>query len=329
MSTVKNNEQTAATDQQKIDTAKRIAAINIVSSMVAKRNLDIDTIPTLIRRVDGLFDAGMYENTLKLTAPATQTAIPAPAQPVASVQPAPVAEVAAPVKKARRTSAKQATKAAAATETVAEAPVEAPVAEVAKKRGRKAKAKEAPRPRGRPRKQEEKLVMGQFAVPYNNELSEEENDRLFLEKYPPIMSVEESMQPVGEKDQMRLIFSQKPVSFIKTHLARYYGRSFEDYKRIYDLPADYPEKPANYVKKMQGIAAKAGLGTTLPKVKTVEADQAVEAKAEAPKAKRTPKATPQRKVEAETVAEVQAEAAATPAKGGRPRKTRNIEAQAA
>jgi predicted transcriptional regulator len=339
MSTVKNNEQTAATDQQKVETAKRIATINIVSSLVAKNNIDIDTIPNLFRRVDGLFEAGMYTNSLELPAPAaTQTAIPAPAQPIAVQQPAPVAE-AAPVKKARRSKAQ--TKQSA--KTVAEA--SAPVAEAApgKKRGRKAASvettvaeaapvvdapvAEAPRPRGRPRKLEEKLVMGQFAVPYDPELSQEENDARFLAKYPPIMSVEESLQPVGERGQMRLIFSQKPVSFVKTQLGRYYGRTFEDYKRIYNLPADYPEKPPAYVEKMQNIAAAAGLGTTLPKVKKVEEEQQVEAKTAAPKAPRKPKATPQRKAE-EAVAEAQPEAPKA-APGERKRKTRNIEAQAA
>jgi predicted transcriptional regulator len=340
MSTVKNNEQTAATDQQKVETAKRIATINIVSSLVAKNNIDIDTIPNLFRRVDGLFEAGMYATTsLELPAPvATQTAIPAPAQPIAVQQPAPVA-AAAPVKMARRSKAQQ------SAATVAEA--SAPVVEAAagKKRGRKAASTtvaeaapvqapaveapvaEAPRPRGRPRKLEEKLVMGQFAVPYDAELSQEENDARFLAKYPPIMSVEESLQPVGERGQMRLIFSQKPVSFVKTQLGRYYGRTFEDYKRIYNLPADYPEKPPAYVEKMQTIAAAAGLGTTLPKVKKVEDEQQVEAKTAAPKAPRKPKATPQRKAE-EAVAEAQPEAPKA-APGERKRKTRNIEAQAA
>jgi predicted transcriptional regulator len=330
MSTVKNNEQTAATDQQKVETAKRIATINIVSSLVAKNNIDIDTIPNLIRRVNGLFEDGMHTNSLELAAPvATQTAIPAPvteATPVKRGRPAkvqskqsaetvattsvPVAEVSVGKKRGRKAaSAKTPVAKAAPVETLAETPVA-----------------EAPRPRGRPRKSEEKLVKGKFAVPYDAELSQEENDARFLSYYPPIMSVEESLEPVGERGQMRLIFAQKPVSFIKTHLGRYYDRNFDDYKRIYSLPADYPEKPPTYVTKMQSQAKKVGLGTTLPKVKaTAEEEQA--AKAATPKAKRTPKATPQRKA-VEAVAEAQPEAPKA-APGERKRKTRNIEAQAA
>jgi predicted transcriptional regulator len=327
MNTVKNNEQTAATDQQRIDTARRIGTINIVSSLVAKGQVPVDGMQDLYKKVVGIFEAA--ENNLTISAPATQTALPAPAaQPVAMETAAPIAQ-AAPAKRGRKPKVKAEVAETAAAPTVAEdVAAEAPVVEAA--------AEPVVRRRGRPRIERpevEVLVKDQPAVPVDPTLSRKKNDALFRAKYPPIMSIEDTLLPVGKDgQQMRLIFSEEPVSFLNTRLTRYYGRTFEDYKRIYGLPKSYPSKPPAYVSKMSENAKAAGLGSTIPKVKgAVEGEVATEAKTEAPQAQETvakAKATPKRKAAETPVAEAQAEAPkATP--GKRPRKTRNVVAQAA
>lgn len=306
MNMVKNNEQVRAeTDQQKLEQALKIASINIASTMVVRGQASIDDLPALVRKASGAMQAGLFEHKLEIPAPAAQAVLTsaveqpvetAVAAPAAAPAPAPVASAPAKQRKARK-----------AAQPVAEAApqiVEAPVK----------------RPRGRPRKEVDEAaeVKGIIEVPRDPNLSDAENDAAFLAKFPPIMSRDESLIPWGDRNQMRLIFSGEPVSFLNKKLQRFYGRTFEEYVRIYGLGEDYPDKPPQYYSTMRNNAKKIGLGNSLPKVKGAVQEEApvVEAKATKVTKTRTPKAA-------------KAATQETPKATPRERKTRKVVAHAA
>lgn len=94
-------------------------------------------------------------------------------------------------------------------------------------------------------------------------------DRAFLEAYP----VREGMtaeNSVGY-DKITVIFDGKRLKMIKRHLETKYGITFEDYLRIYSLPADYPSVAPGYADERRKHAKRQGLGTEkVPKIKSKE-----------------------------------------------------------
>lgn len=137
---------------------------------------------------------------------------------------------------------------------------------------------------GRPRKDAQPAVVSKEQRAF---------DRAFLSKYPilPGLDVANSVGP----NEIIVLFDGKKLKMIKRYLESSYGINFEDYKRIYSLPADYPSCAPGYKVERSRHARSQGLGTVkVPKTPkgsdvapisdTVDVDAAVPDLAEATKA---------------------------------------------
>ncbi|MCJ2108764.1 MucR family transcriptional regulator [Methylobacterium sp. E-041] len=127
---------------------------------------------------------------------------------------------------------------------------------------------------------------------------------------PTAAQIRKSVTP----DALVSFLDGKPYKTLKRHLNGN-GLSFEEYRTRYGLPADYPSTSANYSATRSALARSLGLGQQRRKQPAAAA--AVEATAEAPKARgRKPKAAESPKA----VEASQAEGAPTPAPKTRGRK---------
>jgi predicted transcriptional regulator len=62
-------------------------------------------------------------------------------------------------------------------------------------------------------------------------------------------------------NEITILIDGKKMKMIKRYLQTKYGITFEDYKRIYNLPDDYPSCAPAYRSVRAGHAVTQGLGT--------------------------------------------------------------------
>lgn len=105
---------------------------------------------------------------------------------------------------------------------------------------------------GRPRKDIEPVVLTPEQMAFDHD---------FLARHPVLegITVENSIGAT----HLTVIFDGKKLKMIKRHLETY-GINFDDYKRIYSLPDDYPSVASGYAGERRKHAIRQGLGT--PKV---------------------------------------------------------------
>ncbi|MBZ6378250.1 transcriptional regulator [Pacificimonas flava] len=73
----------------------------------------------------------------------------------------------------------------------------------------------------------------------------------------PAVSVRASIKP----DYIVCLEDGKKLKMLKRHLMTHYDMTPEDYRRKWNLPADYPMVAPNYAKQRRELAKKIGLGT--------------------------------------------------------------------
>nr|WP_250808538.1 MucR family transcriptional regulator [Neorhizobium tomejilense] len=103
---------------------------------------------------------------------------------------------------------------------------------------------------GRPRKDAPPVVLTPEQLAF---------DRDFLAKYPPINGLD-ATNSIG-RGKITVLFDGKKLKMIKRHLKTKYGISFDDYKRIYSLPDNYPSVAPGYSSERRKHAIRQGLGT--------------------------------------------------------------------
>lgn len=81
--------------------------------------------------------------------------------------------------------------------------------------------------------------------------AEEENTQ------EPAVSVRASVKP----DYIVCLEDGKKLKMLKRHLMTHYDMTPDDYRRKWNLPADYPMVAPNYAKQRRELAKKIGLGT--------------------------------------------------------------------
>ena len=81
--------------------------------------------------------------------------------------------------------------------------------------------------------------------------TEEENTQ------EPAVSVRASIKP----DYIVCLEDGKKLKMLKRHLMTHYDMTPDDYRRKWNLPADYPMVAPNYAKQRRELAKKIGLGT--------------------------------------------------------------------
>jgi len=74
----------------------------------------------------------------------------------------------------------------------------------------------------------------------------------------PKVKVEDSIHP----DHLVCLIDGNKVVMIKRYLKTNFGITFEDYKRHFNLPADYPACSPNHSESKRQFAARIGLGNT-------------------------------------------------------------------
>lgn len=73
----------------------------------------------------------------------------------------------------------------------------------------------------------------------------------------PAVAISKSVTP----DYVICLEDGKKLKMLKRYLRTHYQLTPEEYKRKWDLPADYPMVAPNYAKKRSAFAKKIGLGT--------------------------------------------------------------------
>ncbi|EMD82797.1 MucR family transcriptional regulator [Pacificimonas flava] len=73
----------------------------------------------------------------------------------------------------------------------------------------------------------------------------------------PAVSVRASVKP----DYIVCLEDGKKLKMLKRHLMTHYNMSPDEYRRKWNLPADYPMVAPNYAKQRRELAKKIGLGT--------------------------------------------------------------------
>lgn len=81
--------------------------------------------------------------------------------------------------------------------------------------------------------------------------AEEENTQ------EPAVSIRASVKP----DYIVCLEDGKKLKMLKRHLMTHYDMTPDDYRRKWNLPADYPMVAPNYAKQRRELAKKIGLGT--------------------------------------------------------------------
>ena len=76
-------------------------------------------------------------------------------------------------------------------------------------------------------------------------------------KQEPAVSVRSSIKP----DFIVCLEDGKKLKMLKRHLMTHYDMTPDDYRRKWNLPADYPMVAPNYAKQRRELAKKIGLGT--------------------------------------------------------------------
>lgn len=84
-------------------------------------------------------------------------------------------------------------------------------------------------------------------------------DARFLSEHPPLPGL--NAANTVEDDHITIIFNGNKRTTVKRYLKQVFGITFEDYKRIYGLPSDYPAVAPNYSRERQEHAVNHGLGT--------------------------------------------------------------------
>lgn len=73
----------------------------------------------------------------------------------------------------------------------------------------------------------------------------------------PAVSVRASIKP----DYIVCLEDGKKLKMLKRHLMTHYNMTPDEYRRKWNLPADYPMVAPNYAKQRRDLAKKIGLGT--------------------------------------------------------------------
>lgn len=90
-----------------------------------------------------------------------------------------------------------------------------------------------------------------------NALSGIDTPAVAEEKVPePAVPVRSSVKP----DYIVCLEDGKKLKMLKRHLATAYNMTPEQYRKRWNLPADYPMVAPNYAEKRRGIAKQIGLG---------------------------------------------------------------------
>jgi predicted transcriptional regulator len=84
-------------------------------------------------------------------------------------------------------------------------------------------------------------------------------DAAFRAKYPIAKGV--TVKNSQGSELLTVLMDGKRLKMIKRYLEANYGITFEDYKRIYGLPEDYPSCTSSYRAIRKGHALNQGLGT--------------------------------------------------------------------
>ena len=83
-----------------------------------------------------------------------------------------------------------------------------------------------------------------------------QDERVADERPEPAVSVRASVK----RDQITCLDCGKKMKILKRHLQAEHGVSPDEYRKRWDLPADYPMAAPGYVEARRDIANKAGLG---------------------------------------------------------------------
>lgn len=234
---VKNNvPQAAETD---LHNAVVLNAIDITASLVKNQKAEINQIPSLVDQIVQAFTNSAAMSGIAIPSVLAATTVATP----------PAVEAGAATRKKRELSGEER---------------EAMLARMAKARAARAVAKaqaELPvlrRGRGRPRKEPE--VKPEPLAHAKRDRDQARHYRTFLLRNPAKCSIAESLEDTGD-GKMTCLIDGKRVSFLNTYLLRNYGMTFEDYSRIYGLPADYPTTPPKFKAGKREDAKRVGLGT--------------------------------------------------------------------
>ncbi|HWW65045.1 MAG TPA: MucR family transcriptional regulator [Sphingomonadaceae bacterium] len=76
-------------------------------------------------------------------------------------------------------------------------------------------------------------------------------------KQEPAVSIRSSVKP----DYVVCLEDGKKLKMLKRHLMTHYQMTPDDYRRKWNLPADYPMVAPNYAEQRRSLAKKIGLGT--------------------------------------------------------------------
>ncbi|TLX16514.1 MucR family transcriptional regulator [Rhizobium sp. MHM7A] len=245
---VKNNVQKIA--ETDLHNAVVLTAVDIAATMVKSHRAEINQIPGL---VDQIVQA--FTNSAAVSGIAIPSAVPATAS-------AEAAEVKTDARKKRdlsgpareamlarmaRMRAAKGTKVEAPVETPVEVDQEVPAEEPVLRRG-------PGRPRKVPQAKPEPLAHA------TDDADQAELDSAFRRRNPAKCTIKQSLKDTGD-GKMTCLIDGKRVSFLNSYLQKNYGMSFEDYSRIYGLPADYPTTPPKFKAGKKEDAKRLGLGT--------------------------------------------------------------------
>jgi predicted transcriptional regulator len=77
------------------------------------------------------------------------------------------------------------------------------------------------------------------------------------EKREPAVSIRQSIKP----DHIVCLEDGKKLKMLKRHLMTHYNLTPDQYRRRWNLPAEYPMVAPNYTEQRRDLAKKIGLGT--------------------------------------------------------------------
>lgn len=314
---VKKNERAAETDLIQIERAVALHALDVTAKLVSQNKTPVNEIPGL---VDAIAKAFMSSNTISgaMASLHSTTSVVVAAKPKKAVAqgpkrgrgrpkkitltpPAETVEVIAKTETVQEQAVKRGRgrpkKIVAAVEQTATTPVEQPVETVAQEpevtnvvQLVTAQEQAVKRGRGRPKKVKVEALRYTRADDPAEQLA---IDAAFLSTYPAQATAKDSLVDTGD-GKMTCLIDGKRVSFLKKYVETRYGMSLGDYKRVYNLPADYPATPPKFHKAKRKGALAIGLGRK-------KTEQVTEAEAPTPKA--TPRKRNSHRVDvAETVA---------------------------
>lgn len=78
-----------------------------------------------------------------------------------------------------------------------------------------------------------------------------------VEKREPAVSIRQSIKP----DHLVCLEDGKKLKMLKRHLMTHYNLTPDQYRRKWNLPAEYPMVAPNYTEQRRDLAKKIGLGT--------------------------------------------------------------------